>query len=884
VPLTPGLRLGPYEIQSPLGAGGMGEVYRARDTRLDRVVAIKVLSAELAADPQFRERFDREARAISALDHAHICALYDIGEHDGTSFLVMQYLEGETLDARLARGPLPFDQALQYAVQIADALDKAHRAGIVHRDLKPANVMLTKAGAKLLDFGLAKSTVPRGASGLSMLPTTPPGLTAQGTILGTFQYMAPEQLEGQEADARTDVFAFGAVVYEMLTGKKAFEGRSQASLIGAILKEHPPAASMLQPVAPRALDRIVAICLAKDPDERWQSAGDLQRELAWIRAGGGEATDQRLTVAPKRQLRVLRAIAIVLAVALVVSLGVLMARVTRSIPALPVIRFTVPTIADLSDRYTSSGFALSPDGRKLAYVDGTGPMYTLFVRSLDALESKALATSERVSSPFWSPDGRSIAFFTLDALKTVDTSDGTVQTVCALPAPGRLVNGGTWGTDNVILFAVRGRLFRVATTGGAPRPLLEKSGTIRWPQFLPGGTRFIYTLTSNERSDAEDRSLFVSSLEGETASTTSRVMPIEYSAQYAAPGYLVFVRDGVLLAQPFDPRTASLSGVPVAIAPRVGVSPDVNVRSADFAVGGDGSVVYRTGSTRSRLTWLDRTGAERGAIGDADDYVESELSPDGTQVVVEINDKNGLGEIWVLNVDRGTRTPITRTADTWEYGPRWSPDGRHVAFSVSTADGTTIRRKLADGSGAEEVVAHSTRSLTFLRHWMSDGRIVFAKIEGGLFTTPTAPNAEVAPLPSSNASETNARISPDGRWLAYTTTESGRREVYVRPVAGGQRTLISSAGGGSALWNRDGKELYYLALDGTIMAVAVTDTPTLRAADPKPLFKIRPSRDDIRQAFSTVDGQRFLVRTPDESTPPAIVWLTNWPSQLAAGR
>jgi len=862
----------------------MGEVYRARDTRLDRVVAIKVLSPELATDAEFRERFDREARAISALDHAHICSLYDVGEHEGTSFLVMQYLEGETLDARLARGAAPYDQALQYAMQIADALDKAHRAGIVHRDLKPANVMLTKSGAKLLDFGLAKSTVPRGAPGLSMLPTTPPGLTAQGTILGTFQYMAPEQLEGQEADARTDIFAFGSVVYEMLTGKKAFEGRSQASLIGAILKDHPPALSTLQPLVPHALDRVVATCLAKDPDERWQSAGDLYRELAWIRTGGAEAKGEGSTVEPSRQLRLTRAIAIVLAIGLIASLVALLSRGAAPSPTLPVVRFTVPTQSDLSDRYTSSGFALSPDGRTLAYVDGLGPTYTLSVRSLGTLQSRAIATSERVSSPFWSPDGRAIGFFTLDALKTVDIADGTVQTVCPLPPPTRLVYGGTWGADNIVLFATRSGLYRVAASGGNPQRLLESAWSIRWPQFLPGGRRFIYTSSSDSRLQTDDRAVFVAGLEGEKVSTPSRIMPIEYTAQYAQPGYLVFVRDGVLLAQRFDPDTASLGGGPVILAPRVAVSPDTNFRSAEFAVGGDGSVVYRTGSNRSRLTWLDRTGADRGVVGDPDDYVESELSPDGTQVVVEINDKNGLGEIWVLNVDRGTRTPITRTADRWEYGPRWSPDGRYVAFSLASRDGTTIHRKLADGSGTDETLARLNGSLLFLRHWMSDGRIMFARIDGGLFTTPTAPNSEAVLVPTSNPSETNARVSPDGRWLAYTTTESGRREVYVRPVAGGQRSLISTTGGGGALWNRDGKELYYLALDGTVMAVTVSGTTPFHAAEPKPLFKIRPSRDDIRQAFSTVDGQRFLVRTPDESTPPAIVWLTNWPSLVATGR
>jgi serine/threonine-protein kinase len=366
----------------------------------------------------------------------------------------------------------------------------------------------------------------------------------------------------------------------------------------------------------------------------------------------------------------------------------------------------------------------------------------------------------------------------------------------------------------------------------------------------------------------------------------ARVAPADYMTQYADPGYLVFVRDGVLLAQQFDVDTASLQGTPITLAPRVAVAPDVNWRSAEFSVGGNGSVAYRTGSTRSRLTWLDRMGAERGVVSEADDYVEAELSPDGSQIAVEINDMNGFGEIWAVDAARGTRVPITRTPNVWEYGPRWSPDGHYVAYSASTEQGTTIRRKLADGSGAEETLTLiQPMTLTFLKHWTPDARtILFAKIEGGLFSTPAIPNGQASPLASGNQSEVNARVSPDGKWLAYTTTESGRREVYVRPVSGGQRTLISVAGGGSPLWNRGGDELYYQALDGTVMAAVVSRSEPLRTNDPKRLFRIRPTRDDLRQAFSTVDGQRFLVRNPDQSAPPSVVWMTNWAALATAKR
>jgi hypothetical protein len=573
----------------------MGEVYRARDTRLDRAVAIKILPAHLAADPQLRERFDHEARAASALDHPHICPLYDLGEHEGTSFLVMQYLEGETLDARLSRGALPIDQALLYGMQIADALDKAHRAGIVHRDIKPGNVMLTKAGAKLLDFGLAKSTAPAGGvAGLSMLPTTPPGLTAQGTILGTFQYMAPEQLEGREADPRTDIFAFGAVLFEMITGRKAFEGRSQASLIGAILKDEPPPLSTLQPLTPGALDRLVKTCLAKDPDERWQSARDLHRELAWIAGSGLHISAVGAAGAPVRQRQPARLVAAVFAVAFVVSLAMLIwDRLGRSTDGdLTVVRFIVPTEANReATDYFSGGFALSPDGQTLAYVDGVTPTFKLLVRSVDSLESRTLATAESIYDPFWSPDGRFVAFFSREALsgnavlRYVTVADGTTQTVCALPRrASRVVNGGTWGPDGTILFSFRG-LFRCSPSGGEAGAIaLGPRVVVRWPQFLPGQTRLLYYSATGPGS--HENGVYLAAFDGGTLKNAVKVMSSEYPAQYVAPGNLVFVRDGVLLAQRFDANTGSLQGEPVSLAPKVAVFPDVNLRRADFSAAG----------------------------------------------------------------------------------------------------------------------------------------------------------------------------------------------------------------------------------------------------------------------------------------------------------
>jgi predicted Ser/Thr protein kinase len=603
--LAAGDRLGPYEIISPLGAGGMGEVYRARDTRLDRIVAIKVLAAELANDPQFRNRFDREARTISQLDHPHICALYDVGERDGTSFLVMQYLEGETLETRLKIGALRLDHALQYSIQIAEALDKAHRAGIVHRDLKPGNIMLTKAGAKLLDFGLAKATGPAGArAGLSMLPTTPPGLTAQGTILGTFQYMAPEQLEAQEADTRTDIFAFGAVVYEMVTGTKAFEGKSHASLIGAILKDQPRALFNLQPLAPPALDRIVETCLAKSPDDRWQTARDLLRELKWLAEGAAEGTNGAITSTARSRERavwVLGAVA-VLAIAALVALATLYFR--RTVPEPVVTRLDVVT-PPTSEAFS---FALSPDGRRLAFVANGDKGSQLWLRPLDQVRAQPLAGTEGAIYPFWAPDGRAIGFFADGKLKRIDFTGGALQVLADAPYP----RGGTWNADGVIVFGPSGAdaLLRVAATGGTTAPvtrLAPGQGSHRWPQFLPDGRRFVFLMATGQ---PQTQGVYLGSLDG---GEPIRVMPAETAAVYAAPGYLLLVSQGVLAAYPFDAARATVANEPMPVAQVVGTD-DGEFHSA-FSVSAAGVLAHRAGAgVRRQLVWVDRTGKMLGGV------------------------------------------------------------------------------------------------------------------------------------------------------------------------------------------------------------------------------------------------------------------------------
>ena len=629
--ITSGTKLGPYEILSPLGAGGMGEVYKARDTRLDRTVAIKVLPAHLSDTAELRERFEREARTISSLSHPNICTLHDIGQQDGIDFLVMEYLEGETLAQRLAKGPLTLDQALKCAIEIAGALDKAHRQGVTHRDLKPGNIMLTKAGAKLLDFGLAKWKQTAGPmQPLSVLSTAAASadLTAQGTIIGTLQYMSPEQLEGQEADARSDIFAFGAVLYEMLTGRKAFFGRSQSSLIAAIMHIDPPGIATLEPTTPPALDRVVKICLAKDPDERWQTAHDLALHLQWTNEGGS-LTGVPAPVAARRRSRerlawALLAASAVLTLAMAVPAGRYILRPKET----GQVRFEIQT-PPLRNPFQ---ITVSPDGKKVAYVaPAASGKNMLFIRPVDSFAAQPLPGTEDAFQPFWSPDSRYIGFAGAgDKLKKVGVSGGPPQNLCDVPNIANAFGSGTWNSDGVIIFATssQNRLYRVSAAGGVPAPLstLDKARqetTHLWPYFLPDGRHFLYLAWS---AQTENRAIVVGSLDSDV---TTRLMPAESMPAYA-PGFLLFHRDGTLFAQPFDDNRLILSGEPVRIAEDIPFNP-TNGRAA-FAVSTTGMLIYRTGGGGSerRLTWVDRDGKSLGtAGGPAVDYQNPELSPNG---------------------------------------------------------------------------------------------------------------------------------------------------------------------------------------------------------------------------------------------------------------
>ena len=885
--LAPGIRIGPYEITGTLGAGGMGEVYRARDTRLDRFVAIKVLSPEIASVPALRERFEREARAVAALNHPHICMLYDVGQQDRTDYLVMEYLEGETLERRLKKGALPLDHALQIGIQIADALAAAHRAGIVHRDLKPGNIMLSKAGAKLLDFGLARMGAPAAAGSLSMLPTAPPGLTQHGAILGTFQYMAPEQLQGQDADARSDIFAFGAVVHEMVTGKKAFEGKSQASLIAAILERDPPAISTLQAVSPPALDSLVRTCLAKDPEERWGSAHDVRLQLVRLAEAGPQGGVPALPGArPKARERVWIAVAsVLLAATVALSLAYLQRSPTETAP----IRFFVfpPEGTSVAPGPAAPQVAVSPDGRRLAYatVDAAGTQQ-LWVRPLDSVAAQPLPGTEGAAFPFWSPDSRFIGFFAQGKLKTVDASGGPPSTVCDA-SEGQ---GGTWNRDGVIVFAPSGTtsLARVSAAGGAPTAVTALDTARRetghlWPQFLPDDRHFLYLAQSQER---EQHAIYVGSLDG---GEPRRVLSTDVRAGYAPPGYLFFVREGSLMAQSFDASRLELTGEPIRVAEGIAANPFQTGRTT-FSSSGNGVLAYRTGTIggveTTRLLWFDRSGKQLGPVGPSGLYASPKLSPDETRLAVY--QRAGVaeaGDISLFDLRRGTSSRFTfdpRDDDV----PVWSPDGNRLIFGSGFGP-FDLYQQSASGVGDAELLLQSSADKWPL-DWSPDGRFILfqaqdTKTGWDLWLLPMFGDRQPEPLLQTPFAERDGQFSRDGRWIAYSSDESGRREVYVQPFGTTVgKWLVSTSGGSQPMWRRDGRELFYLGADRQLMAVEVRAGTTIETGVPRPLFDVRVSAIDFRNHYQpSADGQRFLVASisAEEAAPPITV-VVNWPALL----
>ncbi len=879
-----GSRLGPYEIVSPLGAGGMGEVYRARDTRLGRDVAVKVLPQSMAASPELRQRLEREAKTISQLSHPHICTLHDVGHQDGTDYLVMELIEGETLADRLGKGgALPVEQALKVGIEIAGALDAAHKAGIVHRDLKPGNIMLTKSGVKLLDFGLAKLQAAPAQDVVSAATSLPTALqesqplTTRGTILGTFQYMSPEQLEGGEADARSDLFSFGCVLYEMLTGRKAFSGKSQASLIGSIMNSEPPAISSIQPMVPPALDRVVKGCLAKEPEERWHTAHDVMMQLQWI-AEGGSLAGVPAPVAARRRSR--EKLAWAVAAAGLLAAAALGFGFWKRAPKAPrTVRFEINTPEEVTSIDTPR---VSPDGRYLAFnaTDAAGKS-RIWVRPLSALSAQPLAGTEGTTRPFWSPDSRFLGFVAEGKLKKIDVSGGPPQKICDAPTG----SDGTWSSEGVILFDGQGNdpIYRVSAAGGTPVAAVKadptrKETSVAWPEFLPDGHHFLYMASGQKPEDNVYRFASLDSKE------THAVASAQTLVTFARPGSLLFVRDKTLVAQPFDAKSGKTTGEPVPLAEQVGTN---SVGLARFSVSREGTLVYRTGESGDRLVWMDRNGKEQATLGDPGEYHNPNVSPSGDRLAFDLSDpRSGKGDIWVRDLARGVNSRFTFGKGD-AYCPVWSPDGKRIAYTVDREGSADIYEKAADGQGEEKLLL-KTEETKVMCDWSRDGKSIAFMSRGketgwDIWILPAVGEGKATPFVKTPFPELIPVFSPDSRSLAYVSSESGRNEVYVQSFPGpGGKWQISTAGGGEPHWRADGKELFYRAPDQRIMAVEIRADGGFQAGVPKPLFVGRFESGIARNKYLPApDGQRFLIVAPlgKEAMTPTTVVL-NWFADL----
>lgn len=854
MPLSTGDKLGPYEILAPIGAGGMGEVWKARDTRLDRIVAIKTSSKE------FSERFEREARAIAALNHPNICQIYDVGP----DYLVMEYVEGSAI-----RGPLPLDLALRAAIQLAAALEAAHRKSITHRDLKPANILTTKSGIKVLDFGLAKFEQLKGAPSDE---TQAQPLTGEGTIVGTLQYMAPEQLQGKPTDARSDIFSFGGVLYEILTGKRAFPGENQATLIAAIMDREPEPMVVHERMIPPMLERVVRKCLAKDPDDRWQTASDLKSELQWVLESGSQAAMPAPVVEHRRRNARLGWI---LAAAFATALAAFAVFHYRTAPAPAVaIRFEIPPPEgtfwgpfDLP--------VLSPDGSRVMFAatkrDGTR---NLWLRPMDSVIAQPIPGTEgnAVMAGAWSPDGRSIAYTAGGKLHRLEIAGGSPQAVGSVPAWGATA----WSPAGIILFTANqspNEIYQVPASGGEAKLAVASGASGDFPSFLPGGRRFLYGVF------APDLGLDVAALD----SQAGKRLTDGSSGLFVAPSWLLNIRDSTLVAQAFDPGSQSLSGDPIQIAGQVAV---VGPNAAAFSVSQNGVLAYRRAlpPSLSDLTWYDRQGKQLGTVGERALHTNPALSPDGRRLAISRLDPTAnTRDIWVLDLARGVSSRFTfdKADDT---NPVWSPDGSRIAFSsFRKPQARGIYWKAASGAGDEEPLLEDAGNNS-VEDWSPDGKLLlFNANSQEIGALPVSGDRKPYPVLKAAFAQVHARLSPDGRWIAYVSQESGRKEVFVQsfPPSGG-KWQISNNGGTEPSWRGDGKEIYFIE-GSEFKAVEVKAAgSSFEAGIPKSLFQVQLDRAVRRSRYvAAPDGQRFLfVTTPHGVDTTPFIVVQNWQTVL----
>jgi serine/threonine protein kinase/Tol biopolymer transport system component len=876
--LAAGFRLGRYEILAFVGAGGMGEVYRARDTRLERTVAIKILAPHLADDERLRQRFDREARAVSALSHPHIGSLYDVDRQSGIDFIVLEYLEGETLAERLKRGPLPFQQLLRDAARIADALDTAHRLGVVHRDLKPGNIMMTKDGPKLLDFGLAvfrERVAGADDDSTSRASTTTRNepLTVEGAIVGTLPYMAPEQVEGKAADSRTDVFALGSIVFEMVTGRRAVEGSSPQAVLAAILERDPPSIATLREGTPPALDHVVRRCLAKDPEARWQSARDVALELSWIAEDGAQPAIERARgpqLGTRERLVWLAGTGILVLAVLGLALGLLPRR--QSSPRVARLSLAPPTADGVIN-----DLAVSPDGRTVAMVvnDATGTQ--LWMRPLDSLVARRVqGTDDTIGRPFWSPDGRYVGLFARGKLLKVAADGGSPQVLCAAP----MAPSGSWNQAGSILFAgTTGAMALVSAAGGepvaieppvSPDPLDAKP---LCPSFLPDGRHFLFLQRGETRS-----SIMVGSLDSRQS---TKLLDGLSNAAYAQPGYLLFVRDGTLMAQPFDVAGLRLSGEAVPVAEHVSYG---DFGRFVFSASSSGVLVYATESPESRLVWYDISGRRLGPVGDPGNYLHIDLSPDDTRVAIERGDPFGEDDehdIWLMDLVRGTSERFTFDPDFEGY-PIWSPDGRTIVYLAHRGGKYGLYRRPASGTGTEELLLQ-TPAKAYPSSFTPDGRsLVFECAWDGqappdLWILPLSGTRTPSPFERTPTWENSGMVSPDGRWIAHNV----RSDIYVQSFPTPGRKWQIAAGAGFSRWRRDGKALFYGTPKDGLVQVDVQADSAFRVGVPHVIGRaasVRIYKNRFPYA-ATSDGQRFLVNEVGAEPSPVTVVL-DWSASL----